>query len=749
MDPPSTELVQTLASLGLATATDLRRAGGLARRFGRGLPATDSLWIDALVRRGTLTPFQAEQIETRRPAQLLVDGRFVLRRPRQLDPVLSVYEARALSGGTPRLISRIHCSSDEGHAAAVRLARTVQQLSTVRDSALPAPLEAVWSEGELSLIAPFREGSSLAQLLVRRGRFPEETVRCIGRELARQLSLTESLAAQGDLRPVNVCLTPAGDVQLLNWGLLAAAVPHITIHARLPLDACDGLAPERIESLQPATPLTDAYALGCLLWQLLSGRPPFPTADPLGKFAAHRTRQVPDVRTIAPDVSDSLAQALRSLTAREPHRRPQSFAEVRTLLGNPGSDRARLRQFARSFETAAPLRSASVESPPPSRLTAAAWLIGGTLALAALAFNRDRLGLPELARVAASTQPDASQAPAPPVKSSDAEPEGPGNAEPNAMSRIPAPTPEGIVVLAADARYVPVDLHGGRQLILRGDAQRLAEIRLNGASLSLTADSVRLEHVRIVIDRDAAPECALRIAAQELTILHCWLDDRRPGGNGSLISWQSRSIEDPRSGRLLMADTALLGDSTALTVQSSLRTALFENVFRRGLGPAIALHSGVQQGLRVPVMWNHCTLRDCGPLVRFVAPEALQDAGRLSLQGTGTVISPAPGRPLLDLPPLDALRAWEERIEIAAEELIVPPDLLLAGARADAADRWQTLNPDRMTVDGLITGEFHFDDSSSAERGFGRMQIDALPVQFSAGPPGADPARLPAPPAEF
>src|SRR5205814_9452501 len=99
---------------------------------------------------------------------------------------------------------------------------------------------------------------------------------------------------------------------------------------------------------------SDRDAMGCLLWQLLAGRPPFPGGNPLGKLAAHQTKRIDDVRKWAPDTPAPLAEGLRRMTSREPADRPASFAEVLSHWGPPRrSSRQRLIAFRRRFDTAA------------------------------------------------------------------------------------------------------------------------------------------------------------------------------------------------------------------------------------------------------------------------------------------------------------------------------------------------------------------------------------------------------------
>ena len=61
---------------------------------------------------------------------------------------------------------------------------------------------------------------------------------------------------------------------LVDAGVRPALRPELTIHEPRSLEACDGIAPELIGTGIPSNAGSDLYALGCLMWQLLAGRPP-------------------------------------------------------------------------------------------------------------------------------------------------------------------------------------------------------------------------------------------------------------------------------------------------------------------------------------------------------------------------------------------------------------------------------------------------------------------------------------------
>lgn len=134
-----------------------------------------------------------------------------------------------------------------------------------------------------------------------------------------------------DIKPENILCQP-GDpltIKLTDFGLanFTEADP----------DAVTGtvayLAPELITG-QPATPLTDAYALGAVLYEALTGHPPFEAPDVGAVLAGHlyTTPTLPSL--LAPQCPPWLDELLLSLLAKEPNRRPRALAEVLRALGD-------------------------------------------------------------------------------------------------------------------------------------------------------------------------------------------------------------------------------------------------------------------------------------------------------------------------------------------------------------------------------------------------------------------------------
>ncbi|MCI0703622.1 MAG: protein kinase [Planctomycetia bacterium] len=144
-----------------------------------------------------------------------------------------------------------------------------------------------------------------------------------------------------DLKPANVLLTDEGEPMLLDFGVsedlrLRVAAPGSPVGGTLPY-----MAPEHLQSVRDRIPATDArsdvYALGIILFELLTGEHPFriPTGnleEELPQMLAERSGRPPRLRRLNKSVSPGLEAIVRKCLEPDPARRYQSAADLRDDL---------------------------------------------------------------------------------------------------------------------------------------------------------------------------------------------------------------------------------------------------------------------------------------------------------------------------------------------------------------------------------------------------------------------------------
>jgi serine/threonine-protein kinase len=186
------------------------------------------------------------------------------------------------------------------------------------------------------LVTEYFAGRTLAEELRERGAFPEPEAIDIARQVCEPL---EYLHARGfvhyDLKPANVLLGDQGAIKLIDFGLAHEAVPSRFGLARVPaIASSDYVAPEQIRR-QRGRKSADVYALGVVLYELLTGRPPFAGDDPFVVASARLLGDPPGLRAMNPAVSVEAEEiALRALR-RDPTERYAAIAELRQALERP------------------------------------------------------------------------------------------------------------------------------------------------------------------------------------------------------------------------------------------------------------------------------------------------------------------------------------------------------------------------------------------------------------------------------
>ena len=272
-----------------------------------------------------------ERVEIPRMGASTVGGRYRIERPLGHGGMASVYLGRDTELERPvaiKLLAENLAGDDEFRRRFVREARLAARLS---DPNVVSVYDAGEDDGRPYIVMEHVDGETFAELLAHSGRLPSDEARGLAAQAARGLAHAhERGLVHRDVKPQNLILRRDGTVKIADFGIARAAETTITVAGTV-LGTAAYLAPEQAMG-EEVTAAADVYSLGAVLYELLTGRPPF-EFETLADLADQQQRmEVTPVRDLAPEVPPELEDVVMRCLARNPAYRPASAGELARAL---------------------------------------------------------------------------------------------------------------------------------------------------------------------------------------------------------------------------------------------------------------------------------------------------------------------------------------------------------------------------------------------------------------------------------
>jgi serine/threonine protein kinase len=276
-----------------------------------------------------------------------------------------------------KVISAHHARNPD---ALVRFRREMQALAQLDHPHVVRAFHADEDRGTLFLVMEYVEGITLVDLVRRRGPLPvAEACAYVARVAAALQHAHELGLVHRDIKPSNIMLETRGGIRLMDFGLAqlrdpASEVPDFTGPGRA-FGTAEYMAPEQWVDSHQADIRSDLYSLGCTLYFLLAGRPPFPRSEYASDFQlgqAHLEAPAPSLDNLRPHVPPELEAVLSQLLAKDPAARYAAPSELQTAL----------QPFVGTSDWVTPAHPApkSVWMPSGWRWRLSAWGLAGSVA---------------------------------------------------------------------------------------------------------------------------------------------------------------------------------------------------------------------------------------------------------------------------------------------------------------------------------------------------------------------------------
>ncbi|MBK8259592.1 MAG: protein kinase [Polyangiaceae bacterium] len=229
---------------------------------------------------------------------------------------------------------------DSGHDPS-RFAREAQVLAEVNHPAIVGYVaHGTTPAGQAYLAMEWLDGVDLATLLAERPLTVPQTI-ALGVRIATALGAAHARGiVHRDLKPNNILL-PGRELtlaKLLDFGIARVAAASNPTQTGTIMGTPGYMAPEQARGSRDVAAPADIFSLGCVLFECLTGRPPFTGDHPMAILVKIILDETPPIRSLAPHVPPQLEEIITRALSKEPQHRPPNGEAMAALLASVGVD---------------------------------------------------------------------------------------------------------------------------------------------------------------------------------------------------------------------------------------------------------------------------------------------------------------------------------------------------------------------------------------------------------------------------
>ncbi len=255
----------------------------------------------------------------------VLNGRYELLNPLGQGGMATVYRGRDLRLGRSVAIKVLHNYYAADDEFLQRFAHEAMSAANLSSHPNIVDVYDVGQDGDLNFIVmELIDGQDLKALIDASAPLPPEQALNIAIQAAEGLDYAHRRGlVHRDVKPQNMLLTPDGHVRIADFGIAKSHLSTAITQAGMTFGTADYISPEQAQGLD-ATPQSDIYSLGVVLYEMLTRHLPFTADTPMAVAIQHIQKPPPPLRQWNPTVPPALdALVLRSL-AKAPQQRPAS-----------------------------------------------------------------------------------------------------------------------------------------------------------------------------------------------------------------------------------------------------------------------------------------------------------------------------------------------------------------------------------------------------------------------------------------
>ena len=357
LDDVTREFVRLALGAGLVQLEELKKT--VVSLLSEGESITKERLATGLIGSGLLTDWQAKKLMAGRGRGFFL-GSYKLLRPLGKGGMGVVYLGEHKVMKRPMALKILSNESAMDERRMERFKAEAQAAAQLDHSNIVRAYDFSEDDGRSFIAMEYVEGIDLQQAVQRDGVMSIEAALDAMRQAASGLAHAHGRGiVHRDIKPANLLLRSDGVLKISDMGLARMGwqgeAPNAAGKSRL-LGTSEFLAPEQALDSRAVDGRADIYSLGCTLYFLLTGKPPFQAATHGQRIAKHQTAAIPDIRSERKDCPPALAQLATRMMAKRPEDRVPSATELLTLLSRirvgPGQGGERpLRRIAPASDT--------------------------------------------------------------------------------------------------------------------------------------------------------------------------------------------------------------------------------------------------------------------------------------------------------------------------------------------------------------------------------------------------------------
>ncbi len=250
---------------------------------------------------------------------------------------------RAIDTGLDRVVAlKVLAPAQTGDPNSIQRFRNEAKAAARMDHDNIARVYYVGEDQGLSFIAfEFVHGVNVRELIEQRGTLSPADAVNFTLQIAAALRHTDAAGVvHRDIKPSNIIITPQGRAKLVDLGLARKHDPQasndLTVDGTT-LGTFDYISPEQAKDPRNVDVRSDIYSLGCTLYHMLTGEPPYPVGTMLQKLLDHQGKEIPDAAATNPRVPLDLSAIVRNMMASDPderYRSPNELIEDLSLIAH-------------------------------------------------------------------------------------------------------------------------------------------------------------------------------------------------------------------------------------------------------------------------------------------------------------------------------------------------------------------------------------------------------------------------------